>query len=891
MAEGSVPNQETVVKTDPVPIFRCDICQATYARPGDLNRHLKKHTRPYECDECGSRFGLRSDLDRHRRALHRSIVTNRTYSCSMLGCTRSYIRKDHLIRHMKSHRKETTHDKLLDEGHDHAPHESATSSNTHSDSSGLLWAVPFPRNPSFVGHQEILDKLHHCLETNDVHRFALSGLGGIGKTQIALEFAHQIKDRRSVFWVPTFNVDALQQAYTMIAHELQIPDSEKEEHDIKRLVQYRLSQEASGPWLLILDNADDMDMWFGNDGQRRDSQTLIDYMPKSSKGTILLTTRNMKVAVKFAGTHIFPVKAMDDTSATQLLDRSLINTLEEINILEDENRKEQIIQQLGSLPLALVQAAAYINENDIRLSEYLSLLNDKEAVIELLSEDFEDERRYRGTKNAVATTWLVSFDQIRDLSPLAVDYMAFISCIDPDAIPISLLPPVGSRKKELDTIGILTAYSFVERNSHGDHLSVHRLVQLAMQNWLRNQKLLAFWIPKVISRLNEIMTIDEYGSFESWRRYFPHARHVIVLAGLRQSAEINIQFLEKYGLFLLADEDFKEAERTFEVLIQEANIQLGPDHHITLDSISNLASAYRGQGRLAEALALDIKVINTMKTVLGMEHPSTLNAMSNLVSIYQNQGRFAEAEVLEVEALETSQKIFGSDHRFTLTKMSNLAVIWKKQGKLTDAEKLEMQALKTRQKVLGLMHPSTMTSMNNLATIYQEQGLLAEAEELQSQVVERAESTLGHQHSLTLMSMSDLAFIYQEQGRFDEAEHLAMRVLQARKITLGSEHPSLLVNMDNLAFIYKKMGRFEEAGKLVEEILETSRKVLGPDHPYTSASSGNLALIYRSLGRLKEAEALTYEIDSYTKTPRDAAWIRLEGAMVVEDKIQNELFA
>ena len=152
-----------------------------------------------------------------------------------------------------------------------------------------------------------------------------------------------------------------------------------------------------------------------------------------------------------------------------------------------------MLSQLTYLPLAIVQAAAYINENAISLADYLSLLDEQEEeVIDLLSEDFEDDGRYQNINNPVATTWLISFDQLRRRDQLAADYLSFMACIEPKDIPLSpcLLPPGASRKKEIDAIGILTAYSFVNKRAADECLDLHRLVHLATRNWLRKEELL-----------------------------------------------------------------------------------------------------------------------------------------------------------------------------------------------------------------------------------------------------------------------------------------------------------------------------------------------------------------------------------------------------------------
>lgn len=280
----------------------------------------------------------------------------------------------------------------------------------------------------------------------------------MGKTQVVLELAYRIREKypkSSIFWIPATNSESLLQAYLEVGQQLGIYGLDEEKADIKKLVQRHLSQESAGRWLLIFDNADDMDMWIQNARYGSQSPGLIDYLPRSSQGCVVFTTRSRKVAVKLAQQNVIKVLEMDEEAAMQVLSKSLIDQ----GLLQNREDTIKLLQKLTFLPLAIVQAAAYINENGTTLANYLLLLEDQEQnVIELLSEDFEDEGRYR---NPVATTWLVSFEQIRRRDPLAADFLSFTSCIDPRDIPQSLLPPAASRKKEIDAIGTLSAYSFV----------------------------------------------------------------------------------------------------------------------------------------------------------------------------------------------------------------------------------------------------------------------------------------------------------------------------------------------------------------------------------------------------------------------------------------------
>jgi hypothetical protein len=220
-----------------------------------------------------------------------------------------------------------------------------------------------------------------------------------------------------------------------IGQQLGILPSEEEQANAKKLAQRHLSQQSTAQWLFIVDNVDDMDMW----------NELKAYLPKSRRGCVICTTRSRKVAVKItAASNVIEVPEMDEEIAMQLLGKSLVHQ----ELLASRQDALKLLEQLTCLPLAIVQAAAYINENGIVLSEYLLLLEEQEQdVVELLSEEFEDDGRYENIKNPIATTWLISFEHILQIDPLAAECLSFIACVDPKDIPQSLLPPAQSGRR------------------------------------------------------------------------------------------------------------------------------------------------------------------------------------------------------------------------------------------------------------------------------------------------------------------------------------------------------------------------------------------------------------------------------------------------------------
>ncbi|KAL4777918.1 nucleoside phosphorylase domain-containing protein [Aspergillus varians] len=321
------------------------------------------------------------------------------------------------------------------------------------------WVVSLARNPRFVGRHDEITRLEQLITMQDgPRRVAITGLGGIGKTQVALELAHRIRDQDkecSIFWIPCTSHEMVEQTFLNIAQTLGLHDMKPTE--VKEQIKTYLSSKRAGKWLLIFDNADDTEMWLAAGNT---APALENFLPQSEQGRILFTTRNRKLAMKLAPFDIIPIPDEDKETAVKILEKSLVQG----DLLKDHATNVTLLEQLAFLPLAITQASAYIINNGISLSTYLALLQEQEPeVVDLLSEDFKDAGRYKDIQNPVITTWLISFKQIQHQDPLAADYLSFMACINPRNIPQSLLPRPTSRKRGIDALGLLNAYSFINK--------------------------------------------------------------------------------------------------------------------------------------------------------------------------------------------------------------------------------------------------------------------------------------------------------------------------------------------------------------------------------------------------------------------------------------------
>ena len=241
--------------------------------------------------------------------------------------------------------------------------------------------VPFDRNPHFTGREPQLAELEEKFsERGQTTKMAITGLGGVGKTQLLLEFVYRVRDTYqncSIIWIPATNMESLEQAYLGVAQQLGIPRWAEDKANVKRLVQNYLSKDSAGKWLLVFDNADDIDMWTANPSRNGEPGQLIGYLPRNECGCVSFTTRDRKTAVKLTNTNIIEVSEMDEDVTAQLLQRSLTDP----NLVKNQPDREARLEELTYLPLAIIQAAAYINENGIAFIDCLSLLAEQEEDV------------------------------------------------------------------------------------------------------------------------------------------------------------------------------------------------------------------------------------------------------------------------------------------------------------------------------------------------------------------------------------------------------------------------------------------------------------------------------------------------------------------------------
>ncbi|KAI9686749.1 MAG: hypothetical protein M1822_002808 [Bathelium mastoideum] len=778
--------------------------------------------------------------------------------------------------------------------------------------------VPFSRDPEFVGREDILWEVEQRL-SQPAGRVALIGLGGVGKSQIAIEYAYRVKARAPetcVLWLYASSASRLKAAFNIIADHLELHDRHDRTVDDQQLV-YQWLCDPARTWLMIVDGIDDEGVLdsiplSGEKGVSSDNAALESSLPQSRNGSILMTSRNRDCASKLISRakDIITVDTMDREQSLMLLHKKLANPIS----LGEEDLVLELLDELGQLPLAIMQAASYINIRWPRESviSYLRAMQSEKTKTRLMDFGFVNLRRDYSASNSILSTWQISFEHVQAMRPPAAHLLSFLSFFSPDGIPIDIVQDYRQGKEHgednnwddeepsdgfEEDIAILLSHSLVAQGENTVLLSMHRLVQFATRSWLRSHGTENSWRRKFLHSMSRRFPTGKYETWPRCQLLLPHVEPLV--NDLPQDDTETIWWSEilhnaafytcEKGLYVMAEDMARhslaarerlfglvhrdtlasldllvkilqyrgkhvEAERTSRRIVQSLEKVLGSEHPETLTSLNNLGRVLEDRMRYEETEILNSRVADMGREVLGSEHPETLMSLNNLAGVVGREGKYEEAGQLHQRTLATRKRILGPQHPDTVTSLSNFANILGHQGRYEGAEQLLRQVLVTRKRILGPQHPDTVTSLSNLANILGHQGKYEEAEQLLRQVLATKEEILGPQHPDTVTSLSNLADILGHQGRYEEAEQLLRQVLATKEEILGPQHPDTVTSLSNLADILGRQEKYHEAESLIRQVLHTRERILGPEHPETAISVYKLANLLEKQGKFDDAE-------------------------------------
>jgi tetratricopeptide (TPR) repeat protein len=654
--------------------------------------------------------------------------------------------------------------------------------------------------------------------TNECQNAAVIGLGGVGKTQVALKFTYWAKENKpsfSIFWVPAFSDASFEQAYTEMARKLPIR-KDNNENPMESVRRYLSSQEA-GPWLLIVDNADDKEMLLGS------SVTpggVLEYLPQSERGLTLFTSRSREVAVTVARKDVVELNKMNQQEAESFLEKSLIRT----DLLNDSATTTRLLKELTYLPLAITQATAYLNINQVSIAEYLKLLRGTEqGMIHLMSRQFRDNTRYKDSQNAVATTWLVSFDQIRKSDNAAAELLSFISHIEPKAIPQSILPSLDSEEQMVHAIGTLRGYAFVVRRGDEEMFDMHSLVHLATRIWVQQEGRVTQTIEKATRHLAAVFPSHDFTNRSLWREYLPHALRVLY-GDKRVDIEERYELDFSAGRCLRRDGRTKEAVRCFEECYRWRKSNFLEEHPSRLASQHELARAYRAGGQIKKAVELLEHIVAIDEKTLAEEHPDRLASQRVLARAYEADGQIKRAVELLEHVVSVEEKTLAEEHPDRLTTQHALAIACEADGQIKRAIELLEYVVSVREKTLAEEHPHRLAAQHELAIAYEADGQIKRAIELLEYVVSVREKTFAEEHPHRLASQHVLARAYKADGQIEKTVKLLEHVVSIEEKTLAEEHPNRLASKRELAKAYEANRQMKGAAFGSAAILQSNMR-------------------------------------------------------------------
>ncbi|RKK21394.1 hypothetical protein BFJ66_g17601 [Fusarium oxysporum f. sp. cepae] len=477
-----------------------------------------------------------------------------------------------------------------------------------------------------------------------------------------------------------------------------------------------------------------------------------------------------------------------------------------------------LLTLLEHLPLAITQAAAYMNENQISLTEYLQLSeNTDREKIELLGAEFQDDTRYEQSQDPVATTWFISFNQIRKADELASRILMFLAYVEPKGVPQSMLPKGKSQQQLTRAIGTLCGYRFLDRRGYSEVFDMHSLVHMATRSWVVENDLEKEQSQAAIARLREIFPTDDWENREVWRQYLPHATK----------------------LLRCPEDDWSDE-------LCELGFWAGRCLHV--------------DGRVTEAVELLEHVVAIREKTLAESHPSRLVSQHELARAYQANGQIKEAVKLLECVIAIREKILAESHPSRLASQHELARAYRANGQIKEAVKLLEHVVAIRETTLAESHPDRLASQHDLAKAYQANGQIKEAVKLLEDVVAIRETTFAESHPDRLASQHELAGAYRANGQIKEAVKLLEDVVAIRETTFAESHPDRLASQHELAGAYRANGQIKEAVKLLEDVVAIRETTFAENHPSRLASQHELARAYRANGQIKEAVELLEQV-------------------------------
>jgi len=768
-----------------------------------------------------------------------------------------------------------------------------------SPEKSIIQNLPFPSLCSlFKGREKELEKLDEHLRKQGAAAItqpkAISGLGGLGKTRLAVEYAWRRHDEFNAFlFVRADTPSSLSANLAALAGPdiLDLLEQKLENEEERKQAVLRWLRQHRG-WLLIIDNVD----------TRESAKAVEELIPKIPGGQVIITSRLTEWSGAVQCSSLDVISLSD--AAAFIVDR----TKDRHQLPNDQALAEKLAQHLGCLPLALEQAAAYINRRRRTLDEYLKELeNNVTKVLEWY------DTRIMSYPSSIATTWLTTLDCLGVTEKALLRAISFFAT---DPIPVAMFKGNTSKIAELvklwceetkeeqkqsepeEAIAELSAFSLVTWS--GDSFTIHRMLQEVVKSQTPGERL-PQWIEQVTQLVCDYAPkeiAENPSTWGIWDILRPHTETLIEYSDNDSRIQANLKLLDSlsilyYGKGLystsldlaqkalkIAETRFasdsselahyylccgeslrmlgnlKEAEQMFRKSLAIIERIHGPQSERYADDLNYLAMALEAEGKHGEAETLYREAIKIYETIPSSNEHSLSKCIGNLGCLLNTKGDYNGAEPLLRRALAIMEKVLGQEHPHAVASLISLAIqLWSK-GEYVEAEPLFRRALAIYEKVLGKEHPYTARSIDCLAVLLHSKGDYTEAEPLFRRALDIREKVLGKECLDTAASLSSLAELLRNKGDYEDAEPLFRRALAIYEKVLGKEHPHMVSSLNNLALLLQDTNRLAEAENLIRCALRIDEQSFGENNPAVAIRLNNLAQLLQDTNRLAEAEPL-----------------------------------
>ena len=701
-----------------------------------------------------------------------------------------------------------------------------------------IWNVPHHRNPNFTGRIDILSNLRLSLTSGEpaAWKKAITDMGGVGKTQLAVEYIYLHKtDYKVIWWIRSEESAAMAADYANLAFDLDLPEKgSPDQTEITKAVKRWL--EHNSGWLLIFDNAQDL-------GEIRD------YLPLGGAGHIIITSRNPH----WSGVaRLLPVHPFDRADSIDFL----------CNRTGQDDRKaaDDLADELGDLPLALEQAGAYIETTGITLTDYQELFQSWRKEL------WGDETPPPDYPDSVATTWSIAMEQVSKESPEAADLLNLCAFLAPDGIslemfsegaehlPEPLAATATDRLAMNRAIKILRRYSLIDAD--GEFLSVHRLVQVVVRDRLSEDDEKR-WAEIAVAILSAALPFksSDVSTWPRCSRLLPHALAAVAHSEAREVAsEKTSIILNQTGLYLRGRAEFAEAKAHHERALTLAEKVYGQDHSIVAIRVNNLGLILQDLGDLQTAKEHLERALKIDENTYGSDSTKVAIRVNNLGSVLKDMGDMQGAKEHFKQALKIDENTYGPDHPIVATIVNNLGFVLKDMGDMQEAKQHFERALKIDENTYGPNHPIVATIVNNLGIVLKDLGDMQGAKQHLERALKIDENAYGPDHPNVARNFNNLGSVLQDLGDLQGAKQHIEWALKIDENTYGPDHPNVARDINNLGLVLQDMGDLQGAKEHFEWALKIDRNTYGPEHPNVAIHINNLGLVLQAMGDLQGAK-------------------------------------